>query len=157
VKRKLVIVSGGQTGVDRAALDAALEAGITCGGWCPAGRLAENGIVPKRYPLRELPGGDYAARTLKNVRDSDGTALFFYGQPEGGTAQTCQFCISERKHHLLIDAEKFSPKEAAVLLRLFLRRHRIGRLNVAGPRASKEKRAYAYVCKALRALLQGPA
>ena len=67
------IISGGQTGVDRGALDAALKASISCGGWGPKGRKAEDGPIPERYPLQELPGADYLHRTRRNVVDSDGT------------------------------------------------------------------------------------
>src|ERR671931_202999 len=75
------IVSGGQTGVDRAALDVALKHGIECGGWCPAGRLDEVGRIPDRYPLRELAQGSFADRTLENVKDSDGTIVIYFGEP----------------------------------------------------------------------------
>src|SRR5210317_1948565 len=83
---RLRIVSGGQTGVDRGALDAALTLGRVCGGWCPEGRLADDGPIPARYPLQELPGGGYRARTRRNVRDSDATLIVTFGAPTGGTA-----------------------------------------------------------------------
>ncbi len=91
-----MLIGGGQTGVDRAARDAALDAGVSCGGWCPADRLDERGVIPARYPLSELPNGGFTERTLKNVQASDGTALFFFGQPEGGTALTYLFCKDEK-------------------------------------------------------------
>jgi hypothetical protein len=80
------VVSGGQTGVDRAALDAALERGIPCGGWCPAGRHADDGRIPDRYPLQETVDMDHTVRTENNVRDSDGTLMFYRGSLQGGTA-----------------------------------------------------------------------
>jgi hypothetical protein len=73
------IISGGQTGVDRGALDAALEASFPCGGWCPKGRKAEDGPIPARYPLKEMDGPAYRLRTERNVRDSDGTLILFFG------------------------------------------------------------------------------
>ena len=79
------IVSGGQTGVDRAALDAALALGIPCAGWCPRGRRAEDGEIPRRYPLRETPLPNYEQRTEWNVRDSDATLVLVRGRPAGGT------------------------------------------------------------------------
>lgn len=72
---ELKIVSGGQTGVDRAALDVALELGLPCGGWCPKGRKAEDGVIHSRYPLKETPSEEYNERTTWNVRDSDGTLI----------------------------------------------------------------------------------
>src|SRR5947209_13063019 len=82
------IVSGGQTGVDRAALDVALELGLPCGGWCPRGRRAEDGPLPARYPLTETSWEGYPQRTRWNVRDSDGTLILTRGQPDRGTALT---------------------------------------------------------------------
>src|SRR3989442_8006923 len=86
--RPVEIVSGGQTGVDRAALDTALALGLTCGGWCPRGRRAEDGPLPARYPLRETPSASYPERTEWNVRDSDGTLVLHHGRLRGGTALT---------------------------------------------------------------------
>jgi predicted Rossmann fold nucleotide-binding protein DprA/Smf involved in DNA uptake len=84
------IVSGGQTGVDRAALDIALALGIPCGGWCPRGRGAEDGVIPARYPLQETCSHDYAERTRRNVIDSDGTLILAIGALHGGTLLTAQ-------------------------------------------------------------------
>jgi hypothetical protein len=81
------VVSGGQTGVDRAAVDVALELGMSCGGWCPKGRKAEDGRIPDQYPLQETPSADYRQRTEWNVRDSDGTVALTFGEPTEGTAQ----------------------------------------------------------------------
>ena len=85
---RLRVISGGQTGVDRAALDAAFELALECGGWVPAGRRAEDGPVDARYPLRETAAGDYETRTRLNVRDSDATLILTRGRPSGGTALT---------------------------------------------------------------------
>lgn len=134
---EIVIVSGGQTGVDRGALDAALEAGTPCGGWCPQGRLAEDGAIPARYPLRELPGGGYRERTRRNVEDSDATVVIHFGELEGGTALTLDLCRELGRPHLVVDAAVASPEEAAARLRDFVDRHGVRELNVAGPRQSK--------------------
>jgi hypothetical protein len=153
----LRIVSGGQTGVDRGALDAALEAGAPCGGWCPAGRRAEDGRIPDRYPLRELPEADYSARTLRNVLDSDGTAILYFGALEGGTALTARYCREHGKPCACIDGDRVAPQEAARRLAEFVRAHGIRTLNVAGPRASKAPHAQDYARAAIAALLRdGP-
>ena len=138
------IVSGGQTGVDRAALNAALECGVEAGGWCPEGRLAEDGIIPEKYPVKELHGSGYRQRTKMNVIDSDGTAIIYFGYPTGGTEQTIMFCIEEQKPHMLIDAEELSIGRASRKIEQFIEDHTIAVLNVAGPRAGGEPRAYAY-------------
>lgn len=80
------IISGGQTGVDRAALDAAMAGGIVCGGWCPEGRHADDGKIPERYPLQETVGMDPTVRTENNVRDADATLMVYRGELQGGTA-----------------------------------------------------------------------
>src|SRR5207248_4333802 len=117
----LKIISGGQTGVDRGALDAALAFEVECGGWCPAGRLAEDGTIPKRYPVRELANAGYAERTARNVADSDGTLIISKGEPIGGTRETVDRCIEMRKPYLLIDSERLAMQEAAELAAQFVR------------------------------------
>ena len=128
------VVSGGQTGVDRAALDLALEFGLPCGGWCPRGRLAEDGRIPDRYPLRETPLADYAQRTEWNVRDSDATLVLYRGRPRGGTALTVKLARRLGRPCLTVDLDA-APDPAAV--RSWLTGLGVAALNVAGPRESQ--------------------
>ena len=139
----LKIISGGQTGVDRAALDAALAAGVDCGGWCPAGRIAEDGTIPARYPLVEIEGG-YAERTARNVAESDGTLIIRFGDLAAGTRATLDYCVQQGKPHLVIDGSTASADEAAQRATAFIAENKIRTLNVAGPRASEAAGAYDY-------------
>lgn len=148
------IISGGQTGVDRAALDVALERGIECGGWCPAGRIDEFGRIPDHYPLKELPYGGFTERTLQNVKDSDETVIIYPGKLSGGTEQTVQFCVEQQRPHQLIDASKVSTEDAAKLISDFVSKHKIAILNVAGPRQSEWPEGYDYAIGALKIFLR---
>ena len=125
------IISGGQTGVDRAALDVAFELGISCGGWCPRGRKAEDGPIPARYPLQETTSASYSVRTEKNVRESDGTLVLTKGQPKAGTALTIKFAQKHKKPYLVKDL--FVTKDFGTV-EIWLEVNRIRVLNVAGPR-----------------------
>lgn len=149
----LKIISGGQTGVDRAALDVALKHRIECGGWCPAGRLDEFGRIPEHYPLREVEQGNFAQRTLQNVKDSDGTVIICFGQPRGGTQFTIECCKQLQRPHKVIDASKNAAEQAAQSIFDFVREHEIDVLNVAGPRASECARGYDYAFGALENFL----
>lgn len=128
------LLSGGQTGVDRAALDAALERGLPCGGWCPKGRRAEDGRIPDDYPLEETDSAGYRDRTLRNVLDSDGTLILMTGALTGGTALTRELAIANDKPVMVVDLD--SPLPAGVVGD-WLERMNIRRLNVAGPRESQ--------------------
>lgn len=103
--RLVRIISGGQTGVDRAALDVAMARGLACGGWVPRGRRAEDGRLPLRYPMRESRRNSYGERTRLNVRDADGTLILTRGQPIGGTALTAALAQRLGKPYLLVDLE----------------------------------------------------
>jgi Circularly permutated YpsA SLOG family len=131
------IVSGGQTGVDRGALDAAITNGFDCGGWVPGDRMAEDGVISDRYPLTPLPHGTYQQRTRLNVVDSDGSALLYDGSLTGGTRLTHDLCKLSSRPCLLIDArETPDPIAAAPVVLKFITDNKIETLNVAGPRAS---------------------
>lgn len=151
----LTIISGGQTGADRAALDFAIAHGIPHGGWCPLGRRAEDGVIPSRYQLWETPTDDYAQRTRWNVRDSDGTAVISIA-PElsGGSLETFDYARDIGKPVLHVHA---GLDNAAAALRAFLKRHAVAVLNLAGPRASGEPRVAQFVGEVLqRALSNQP-
>ena len=148
------IVSGGQTGVDRGALDAALESDFRCGGWCPLGRMAEDGRIPDRYPVVELRGADYLDRTRQNVIDSDGTLAIHFTELAGGTFKTVQFCEQFRKPVLVLDGNELDPEAAAGKATAFVRAQSIRTLNVAGPRESGHAGARAYAEQVVRRVLQ---
>ena len=152
--KSLKIISGGQTGVDRAALDAALRHGINCGGWCPAGRLDEFGKIPDHYPIQELRDGGFTERTLQNVKDSDGTVVIYRGELRGGTEETVRFCDKLDRPCQLIDGSKISAESAANLIAEFVRKNKIHALNVAGPRQSEWQEGYNYATCALSAFLK---
>jgi hypothetical protein len=128
------IVSGGQTGVDRGALDAAIALGISHGGWCPRGRLAEDGTIPPVYQLTETDSPDYAFRTEKNVLCSDATLILCHGRPSGGTELTLRLATRHKRPCLVSD---LSEATTMVKVRRWLATVRPGTLNVAGPRESQ--------------------
>ncbi len=150
-KRTLIqkVVSGGQTGVDRAALDAAMAAGLPVGGWCPRGRRAADGVIEARYPLRETPSEDYAERTSWNVRDSDGTLVLVFSGPAGGTALTVREAKRLGKPCLVL---RLDEKEGVEKARAWIAREGIRVLNVAGPREEEAPGIYAAAYAFLTAL-----
>jgi len=151
--KALKIISGGQTGVDRAALDAALRHGINCGGWCPVGRLDEFGKIPDHYPIQELRDGGFTERTLQNVKDSGGTVVIYPEELRGGTNRTVRFCVELERPYQLIDASRIAAQDAAKLIADFVRKNAIGILNVAGPRQSEWPEGYGYAFRTLDTFL----
>lgn len=136
--------------MDRAALDAALGAGVPCGGWCPSGRRAENGPIPVRYPLRETASAGSAERTRFNVRDSDGTLVLCAGTLAGGTAHTAAHAQTLGRPLLALDPEAPGAVAAAAA---WVRAQGIGVLNVAGPREREQPGIYAVAFQFVAALI----
>jgi len=143
------IVSGGQTGVDRAALDVALEMGIPCGGWCPKGRRAEDGAIDVRYRLTETPWWGYPQRTEWNVRDSDGTLVLVRREPDRGTQLTIEAAARLEKPCLVL---KLNDQPAPAVAHSWAKQHALAVLNVAGPRESESPGIYADAARFLREL-----
>jgi len=146
---RIQIVSGGQTGADRAALDWAIAHDLPHGGWCPRGRWAEDGPIADRYQLRETPESDVAQRTEWNVRDTDATVIFsIASELTGGSRLTWHLAQTHHKPCLHLHPENPSGN-AGARLREFLAQHNVRVLNVAGPRASKAPGIAAFVCGTL--------
>jgi hypothetical protein len=144
------VISGGQTGVDRAALDVAIELGIPCGGYCPRGRRAEDGKIPAHYLLSETDSPYYPERTARNVADADATLVLVRGKVSGGSSLTVKLARQAGQPVLVVDLEA-NPEVAAV--RVWLAEHAIARLNVAGPRESENPGLHDQAAAFLRAVL----
>jgi hypothetical protein len=145
------IISGGQTGVDRGALDAAIELGALHGGWCPRGRTAEDGRIPDRYRLRESDSPDYPVRTEQNVLDSDATLILYRGRIAGGTELTLYLARQHDRPHLLVDLDAAA---APAEVRRWLDEHAVETLNVAGPRESQSPGIGAMAREFLKSVLR---
>lgn len=151
----LKLISGGQTGVDRAALEAALKLGLPHGGWCPKGRVAEDGEVPRRYQLDETKSNGYVQRTSWNVRDADATVIISPEDKLGrGSALTVREAVEQSKPYLVLTGADLADKPAR--LASFLLEHKVKVLNVAGPRASSApsgfKHAFTLLTQAMEQL-----
>jgi len=133
------IISGGQTGVDRAALDAGMEAGLPVGGYVPKGRLAEDGVVPDIYPMIELRSKDYKSRTKKNVLESDGTLILNTGALVSGTALTARIATENEKPLMIVQLDREYRIDAVIQ---WLNENHIGVLNIAGPREPQDKHRF---------------
>lgn len=143
------IVSGGQTGADRAALDWARNHGIKHGGWCPRGRLASDGPLPLHYHLRETASAGYRQRTRLNVQDSDATLIFNTGELDGGTLQTVRFAERMNKPHCVVQLDQSDLGGAALQVVEWLKQGKFSTLNIAGPREEKRPGIYALVLAVL--------
>ena len=148
------VVSGGQTGADRAALDVAIELGIPHGGWVPKGRKTERGPLPAKYQLKEMPTADYPKRTEQNVIDSDGTMIVCHGPLTGGSEYTRRMADKHDKPWIHVDTSRISVEAAVEFVRAWINGSDVKVLNVAGPRASKDPRIYITVRKLLTAVLE---
>ena len=137
------IVSGGQTGADRGALDAALARDFPCGGYCPSGRRAEDGPIPERYPLEELTSRQYQTRTRRNVETSDGTLIVSAEPLTGGTRLTADHAEKKNRPWISIPPEFPLSDETGQRLLAWMTNHDVEVLNVAGPRASSAPEIHA--------------
>ena len=156
VLRNIAIISGGQTGADRAALDFAISHGLSHGGWCPRQRRAEDGPIASRYLVRETPSNHYSQRTEWNVRDSDATVVFsIKTRLTGGTRLTFELARRFGKPVLHLSRDEEDLAAARDKLLAFVEEQRIRTLNVAGPRASQEPEIGAFVREVLAAAFGG--
>ncbi|MBF0118993.1 MAG: putative molybdenum carrier protein [Desulfobacterales bacterium] len=147
------IISGGQTGADQAGLDVAINLNIPHGGWIPKGRITENGKLPDKYLLQEMPTSSYEKRTEKNVIESNGTLIISHGKLTGGSKLTQEFSEKHTRPCLHIDLDEISLSKAAQLVKFWIDNNDIEILNIAGPRASSDPRIYNSVKELLEAVL----
>jgi hypothetical protein len=147
------IVSGGQTGVDRAALDFAIQHGFEHGGWCPLGRVAEDGVIPPVYRLRATDSPEYDERTEKNVVDSDATLIVVRERELSGGTSFTKTCAEQHGRPLLVIRETEGLVQGATALSKFLRRNEVRTLNIAGPRESQAPGLGKFVVELLEAAL----
>jgi hypothetical protein len=147
------IISGGQTGVDKAALDVAMVLGIPHGGWIPKGRKTENGALPDKYQLKEMPTSSYAKRTEQNVIDSEGTLIISLGPLTGGSELTHKTAMLHDRPCLHIALGTSNTLQAVKTIRSWIVHHGIEILNIAGPRASENPEIYDLTTKTLKAVL----
>jgi len=150
--KALRIISGGQTGVDRAALDFALENNINCFGWCPKGRMAEDGIIPLSYPLKETASSHYKVRTRKNVEESQGLLVFLDGKPDKGTILAMDHAEKLNKPLYVVHFNMNVEDQEIGILNL-LRSYNISDINIVGPRESNNPGIYRKTKKFLEELL----
>jgi len=148
------IISGGQTGADRAALDVARKFDLSHGGWIPKGRKTEKGPLPEIYKLKEMPTDSYEARTEQNVLDSDGTLIIARGKLTGGSDYTRHMTLKHKKQLLGIDLNLIGHFDAASLAASWIKLQRVQVLNVAGPRTSKDRQIYSDVVIILEQVVQ---
>jgi hypothetical protein len=148
------IISGGQTGVDRAALDIGLELGIDVGGYCPKGRKAEDGCIPACYPLSEIKSSNYTARTELNVKESDGTLILNVGKLSGGTSLTAKYARKYNKPYLVVQLNK--ELDAGHQVREWIAANSILILNVAGPREAKRPGVHEQAVEFLKRVFNAP-
>ena len=146
------IISGGQTGADQAALDAAIKLDIPHGGWLPKGRLTEDGSLPDKYNLSEMPSNSYVLRTEQNVIDSNGTLIISHGRLSEGSDYTRKMALKHHRPWLHIDLNETAAFRAATQIRAWLEENSIEILNVAGPRASKDRQIYHAVLKLIESV-----
>lgn len=147
------VVSGGQTGVDSAALDVALRLGLPCGGWVPRGRVNEEGPIDPHYPLEETPSRRLVQRTAWNVRDSDATLILTRGRLTGGSALTKRLAGAHAKPSLHIDLAALAPADAAARILSWLDTIAGATLNIAGPRRSNDPEIYEIASRVIEAVL----
>jgi hypothetical protein len=148
------IISGGQTGADLAALDVAIKLNIPHGGWIPKGRKTEEGTLPEKYQLQEMPTASNPKRTEQNIIDSDGTLIFSHGKLTGGSKLTRDLATKKNRPCLHIDLNQNSLVYKVRLIQEWLHDNGIKDLNVAGPRASDDPEIYDAVVKVLEKVLK---
>ena len=147
------IISGGQTGADQAALDVAIELGFEHGGWIPRGRKTENGLLPDKYKLQEMPTTSYPKRTEQNILDSDGTLIICHGKLTGGSALTRKMAKKHSRPWVHADMDVLSVPDAARTIKSWIDQNNVRVLNVAGSRASKDPEIYKTTVEILKTAL----
>ncbi len=150
-----MVISGGQSGVDRAALDAAIACGIPHSGFVPKGRLAEDGKLPRQYKVKEMPSRDYADRTRANVDWADATLIIYRGRLMGGTLLTWEYAKNRGRLVKVIDLKMMGPATAVEQITTWIKDIRPACLNIAGPRESTHPGIYRETLPILKAVLTG--